>query len=192
MMDMEQRMAEIASRSERILRKRRRRKRVAMACIPLVVCMAVLAGRYLQMNDAVQQEGYAEAVVEVVRGCMDYEIKDPERVAQIGELLYSCMDDRLQNGDKLPEDYIYGGVLGKPETDNGEDMDSSEDITGTFPVTGALPTMGDMITVTLSNGTTHCYRLVGNQLTDRDTQKTVSLSDEKAAQLRELLADRGE
>lgn len=180
MMDLEQRMTEIANRSERILRKRRRRKRVALACIPLVVCMAVLAGRYLQMNDAVQQEGYAEAVVEVVRGCMGYEIRDPERVAQIGELLNSCMDDLLQNGDKLPEDYIYGGVLGKPETDNGEDMDSAEGITG------------DMITVTLSDGTNHCYRLVGNQLTDRDTQKTVILSDEKAAQLRELLADRGE
>lgn len=176
MMDMEQRMAEIASRSERIFRKRRQRKRVALACIPLVLCMAVLAGGYLQINGAVQQEGHAEAVVEVVRGGVAYEIRDPEEVAQIGELLASCMDEQWQ------EDLVYGSLdgLDTPEMDVGSDMDATEGITG------------DGILVTLSDGTTHCYRLVGNQLTDRDTEKTVILSDERAAQLKELLADRGE
>ncbi len=174
MMDLEQRMEEIYIRSQAIYCKRRRRNRVLLSCVPLVLCVAVLAGGYLQDRDVTQQEGYAEAVVEVVQGCMGYEIKDPERVAQIVELLYACM------GDQLPEDFVYGDAMGKPETDSGEDMDSVEGITG------------DGILVTLSDGTTHCYRLVGNQLTDWDTEKTVILSDEKAAQLNELLADRGE
>lgn len=106
-----------------------------------------------------QQEGFAEAVVEVIQGCVGYEIKDPERVAQIGELLSSCM------GDQLQEDLVYGDAMGKPETDGGKDMDAAEGIPEAFPAAG------DMITVTSPDGTTHCYRLVGNQLTDRDTEK---------------------
>lgn len=183
MMDLEQRMTEIANRSERIFRKRRRRKRVAMACIPLVVCMAVLAGRYLQMNDAVQQEGHAEAVVEVVQGCMAYEIRDPEQVAQIGDLLESCMVGPGQ------ESFIYGAPMGPMdgvETDDPDDMDAKPDGVEMVPDTG------DVITVTLSDGTQHQYHLFGGLLTDKTTGKTVILAGEQVTQLQELLADRGE
>ncbi len=183
MMDLEQRITEIANRSERIFRKRRQKKRVAVACIPLVVCMAVLAGRYLQMNDAVQQEGHAEAVVEVVQGNMAYEIKDPERVAQIGDLLESCMDGLGQ------ENFIYGAPMGPidgVETDDPDDMDAEPDGTETVPDTG------DVITVTLSDGTQHQYQLLGGLLTDKTTGKTVILAGEQVAQLKELLADWGE
>lgn len=184
MMDLEQRMEEINSRSQAILRQRRRRNRVLLSCVPLVLCVAVFAGALLRHGGGLElgtpENWSGSAVVTVTQGDQAYEIEDPVRVAQIFNAFSNAM--------KIPaEDYVYGGAIGGadlPEADGGSDS-AIDGVTGEFPASG------DIVEITLDDGTTHFYQLLGNQLTDRSTGRTVDLSGEIVAELRVLL-EKGE
>lgn len=161
MRTMEECRAEVFRRSEdRIRRRRQRRKRILAACIPLVLCVTVLAAEMLQASGKREPpinetSGSAVCRIEVSSGSGQRSITDGQTLGELTEML-----EGLTKGDADGSDYA-----------------------SLPPVTGDVYT----ITVVTHAGKAAVYRLASDRLTDETAGKTVCLTEKQAQELLALL-----
>lgn len=174
MMNLEQRMAEITSRSEEIFRKRRQRKGILLACMPLVLCVGILASLPLLPGIGVDDpapdpEMWTRPAVEeetqtvsVLIGGKGFEITDQVRVQEICD----AINDLMRNSEAASGDTEIGGDLSVPGQDESN---------------------GDHIIITFANGSTKSYCLWSDRLTDQESGQAFRITKDDAAQLKALL-----
>lgn len=161
MRSLEECRAEVFRRSEdRIRRRRQRRNRILAVCVPLVLCVTVLAAEMLQASGKREppvNEASGDAVrrIEVSGGSEQRSITDGHTLGELTEML-----EGLTMGDADGSDYA-----------------------SLPPVTGDVYT----ITTVTYAGKAAVYRLAGDRLTDETAGKTVCLSDKQAQELLALL-----
>lgn len=184
----EERIAEIYRRSEAIIRQRKkRRKQVLLACVPLVLCMTLFAAFVLpammpaSMKDAAAPENML-ADASGGRGLYAAKVKvtGPNLV-----LLHTLQQEVLRISDYInnctleppasPETPENNGVPGKEAADT-----HYGDITDTADT-------GYTITLFLEDGSKTQYRLEDGLLRNLETNKAYPLSPTQVSELKALL-----
>lgn len=195
MRNLEQRIAEIHRRSAEIIEKRRkRRKHLLVACIPVVICIGLAFGvRPLERatEDAVApgaaaggETGMPEAMPEtVLSGYVRMEITggglsriymEQERIASVAEYLRSCVDKSAEPNDAIPNETT---VI----------TDKSQEFTNTRGENNYSTAKSYTVILESAAGTSEQYLLVGNVLYEADGQQGHILTEKQAQELRSLL-----
>lgn len=186
MRNLEQRLAEINRRSEEILKARRqRRKYIATACIPVVLCIALFSAFILPtMRDrnaeAVPENDGNSAITGSNSGATNYvwsvkvvgtgisrNYRTAEEISGIVRTINS-----LTAVPEMGED-VLGGI--------------GTDANMTFPAGTPEEKEEYEIVFSLSNGTTKTYYLSEAVLTDRKAGKEYLLTEAQYAQLKAVL-----
>lgn len=194
MRNLEQRIAEIDRRSKKIFKERKRRgKRILMACIPLVLCIG-LCILPAMMTASSEASGTNGAVTGSLTG--DGAESIASAVAKIEvfgadvSLCYTQASDIL-----LISDYLNACTVTEPESsevaDGGimdeavqETVHGSDDRNG---VVSGASSVGYTITLVMREGENTEYLLAGNTLKDRSTNQTYTLSQKQIKELKDLL-----
>lgn len=194
MRSLEQRIAEINRRSEEIIKKRKtRRKRLVLACIPVVLGISLTWGFRLPervTEDIIEPgapENFAGGVQDVMDENAQYDYvrmeiagqdsmtisEDPNRFIAFLESLQTYTLEQHSNSA------VCDGATYE-ETRGTGDGDKSAQIyySSTKEYTVCLVT---------ANGQSVCYHLAGNILREENTDTTYVLTAKQAEELRELL-----
>lgn len=195
MRNLEQRIAEIDRRSKKILKERKRRgKRILMACIPLVLCIGLcILPAMMTDNSATGDPGANGAVtgdrpesfacsvakIEVSGIGVSRVYTEPSEVLLISNRLYAYAVQSPESGGSGTE-VPDGGVSesGREETYGGD---------GLFGSVAGTAELAYTITLTLHDGRTTEYHLAGNTLEDRNTKQTYTLAQTGLIELKDLL-----
>ena len=197
MRNLEERIAEIDRRSEKIIKERRKRwGYIRTACIPVVLCVSISATFILPdlMMHRASGEGEGESwdstgnknqsvassvvMVQVTGGAGTRIFTEDARVLEISKQL-----------NALDAVYFYSS-----STDNSIREDLTDDSirgpsgpgTGTDIFTDCVG-LGTTITLTMHDGKTVELYLLGTRLENRTTQKIYSISRQELAKLQEVL-----
>ena len=192
MRNFEERKAEIFRRSEnRIIERKKKRRRIIALCVPLCLCVAVLLTVYLpDLMISSEKNNFAEDTAgTTLDGATGFEYF-------MLEINDSNTTEKTYDGTKIKE--IYGVIQssftaeGEITADDAEDFDLYSDIQkgdsatkgenngGSYPtVTTDQSDTGEQIYIItfVSENTRQAYILKGNTLTDKATKKEVLLTD---------------
>ena len=195
MRSFEERMAEIGRRSEEIKKARKAtRKRLLMACIPLVLCIGVYAvlGMGLSGNTGgdpilLPENAPDGAAMGTLNGSGDVaytrlDIRTSSVIADGTEETISDISRVCAVYDILVERY-RGSIISESMTEDKESEVSSSDT----PKDNAAPVKEYTFTFSTPGGAEAIFRLQGNCLTDLATGESYILSQEQLDRLWEAL-----
>lgn len=164
--------AEVFRRSEKRIEKRqKRRKMLLTCCVPLVLCVTLLAVCTLPDKKDTASGAVPEMMGGVNGGVSSVEIR--------GTGVLSLYSHRITEPLQVEEIYDY-------LQDFGTKGDTGGTLDGMPLPPSAPPFLEGGYTITFSN-TGEVYTLSGNELTDEQTGQTVELSDSQLARLKELI-----
>ena len=195
MRNLEQRIAEIHHRSAEIIEKRRkRRKHLLVACIPVVLCMGLVFG--VRPLERATEDGIApgsppsgelgmpemapETVLsgymrmEVTGGGLSRVYMEQERITSAAEYLRGCVSKGAQTNDTIPDETT---VI----------TDKSQEFTNTRGENNYSTAQSYTVILESAAGTSEQYLLVGDVLYEADGQQGHILTEKQAQELRSLL-----
>ncbi len=173
MMELKECQAEVFRRSERKIKARKRRKKwVILACIPLVLCVAVFLWRIPLAWDA-------DEAPQSTQGAIGIEMREQLSVSRI-DVVWDSGTASLTDAECVRKivDIVRDASI--PYGNRGEENDAENATAPTFVE------MGYAITFILDNGESINYCLVGNMLIDPEIPYCLSLSQEQVEQLHSL------
>lgn len=167
--------AEVFRRSEeRIERRRKQRKRALVCCVPLMLCVAVLAVIAFPRERKMQSNGGVPELMGGVEG--EYSTVEIRGTGWMA-LYHRQISDAAQAGE------IYDTVQMLFELDGTYSGGVTD---GSLIPPAGTPVLGGGYAITFSDSG-EVYTLSGKELTDEQTDRTVTLTDAQLTQLKELL-----
>lgn len=183
MSNLDQRMAEIRRRSEKILKERKKRRQVILAaCIPVLLCVGIYAfmrtpvTQNHRISDPVAPEDSVGSIVLYAQAQVNGRTLSREDAQQI----HVFFDKLVLPGYGFPDENDEADVRGDTDVVMSEDAEEHK-----FLSNSTTDTISYTITLIAEDGSSREYGLTGNELTDLATGQSVFLSQE---QLQELLA----
>ncbi len=182
MRDFEERMAEIYRRSDQIIRQRKKRRKYAlMACIPLVLCLTLLAGLALpsmmpttakdgaaapenMMSDSSESHDASVWKIQVSSPGRELTHTQPSEILEISGYINRCILEAPKCGENVIVDH------------NIADMENF-----------GIALTGHTVTLLRKNGRENQYYLEKNVLVNLQTNCAYSLSEGQLHELRTLL-----
>lgn len=194
MRSLEQRIAEINRRSEEIIRKRKmRRKRLVLACIPVVLGISLAWGFQLPervTEDIVEPgapENFAGGVQEIVdeNAQCDYvgiEIagQDFTAVSEDPNLIIAFVESiQTYSLEQHSNSTVCDGATSEETRGTGDENKGAQIYYSS--------TKEYTVCLVAANGESICYHLAGNILREENTDTTYVLTAKQAEELRKLL-----
>lgn len=162
MRSFEERMAEISRRSEERLKERKkRRSRLLAACIPIVLCAALILPGMLPAGNAADSAGTVKVSGDGVSHC------------------YTAAEDVTEITD------LINRIVTVPET-GMENEESVEDMSAANREESSEG-KGYTVTVTKADGNIRVFTLAGSKLIDRSTMKAYEMSGQESEKLKKAL-----
>ena len=189
MRDLNECQAEVFRRSEkRIKERKQRRNHILMACIPLVLCIAMLGAFVLPLN--MNDKSAPESSNENYAGGTEA-VQDGMGTLFAGSVQVSGNGLSHSYGSVADVQKIIGllnEIIAVPETNEGNDMDNAtaEDSSST-DLKDEYRDKGYKILVKRSDGSSTEYLLVSSLLIDQATQQEFSIDEDTYNELKEVL-----
>lgn len=193
MRNFEERMAEISRRSEKILAKRKNRRRmILVVCIPLVLCVGILAltrptgteSKQASMATNVPKpeayDGSTNTVtgIQISGGDISLSYTDAQQI----QLFRAQLDNYTSPACGYAGEDLENSKAENAPEDDGEKYYTQNSIADESIVSYT-------ITFVMDDGSMTQFRLIGSILENLTTGEVFVLTDEQASQLNQLLAE---